>query len=69
MVNFLYNLYIFVWIQHSCSANTVFTSDPSYSAIKMLECMFLSRLYISFHMVFVILFLIPHVSNELQYLR
>ena len=26
---FLYNLYIFVWIQHSCLANTVFALDPS----------------------------------------
>ena len=29
MVFFLYNLYIFVWIQHGCLNNTVFALGPS----------------------------------------
>ena len=35
MVIFLYNLYIFVWLQHGCLANRVFTNfilDPNNSA-------------------------------------
>ena len=28
LVIFLYNLYIFVWLQHSSLANTVFALDP-----------------------------------------
>ena len=38
---FLYNLYIFVWIQCSCLANKVFCLDPSNldsSVIKRLWC-------------------------------
>ena len=38
LVIFLYILYILVWIQHSCLANTVFASDPSSSVIKRLWC-------------------------------
>ena len=38
MVIFLYNLYIFVWIQHGCLANIVFVLDPSNSVIKRLLC-------------------------------
>ena len=38
MVIFLYNLNIFVWIQHDCLANTVFTLDPSNSVTKRLWC-------------------------------
>ena len=34
--NFLYNLYIFVWIQHICIANRDFAVDPSSSGIKRL---------------------------------
>ena len=33
---FLYNLYIFVWIQHGCLANRVLVLDPSSSVIKRL---------------------------------
>ena len=40
MVNFLYNLYIFVWIQHSRLAKTVFTLDTSNIVIKGLYCLF-----------------------------
>ena len=36
MVIFLYNLYIFVWIQHGCLANMVFAFDPSNSVKKRL---------------------------------
>ena len=38
MVIFLYNLYMFVWIQHACLANTVFALDPSNSVVKRLWC-------------------------------
>ena len=38
MVIFLYNLYIFVWIQHSCLNKMVFTLDPSNSFIQRLCC-------------------------------
>ena len=34
MVIFLYNLYIFVWIQHGFLDNTVLTLDSSNSVIK-----------------------------------
>ena len=34
MVIFLYNLYIFLWIQHCCLAKTVFALDPINSVIK-----------------------------------
>ena len=34
MVIFLYNLYIFVWIQQGCFANTVFALDSSNIVIK-----------------------------------
>ena len=37
MVIFLYNLNFFVWIQHSCLANTVFGLNPSNSAIMRLR--------------------------------
>ena len=33
---FLYNLYIFVWIQHGCSINMVFALEPSNSVVKRL---------------------------------
>ena len=36
MVIFLYNLYIFVWIQHEYLVKTVFALDPSRSVIKRL---------------------------------
>ena len=35
---FLYNLYIFVWIQHDCLANMVFALNPSTSVMKRLWC-------------------------------
>ena len=38
MVIFLYNLYIFVWIQHGCIANTIYALDPNNSVIKRLWC-------------------------------
>ena len=38
MVTFLHNLDIFVWLQLCCLASTVFTLDPSNSAIKGLWC-------------------------------
>ena len=41
MVFFLYNLYIFVCIQHSCLASTVLSLGPSNSVIKRLWCLFL----------------------------
>ena len=31
MVIFQYNLYIFVWIQHSCLTNNVYAMDPNNS--------------------------------------
>ena len=34
MVIFLYNLYIFVWIKHGCSANTVSALDPNNKCYK-----------------------------------
>ena len=34
MVIFLYNLYIFGWMQHCCLANEVSAVDPSNSVIK-----------------------------------
>ena len=34
----LYNLDIFVWIQHSCLLNMVLTFDPSNSVIQRLWC-------------------------------
>ena len=34
MVIFLYNLYIFVWIQHSCLDNLVIALDLSISVIR-----------------------------------
>ena len=36
MVIFLYNLYIFVWIQHGYLSNTFFALDPGSSVIKRL---------------------------------
>ena len=39
MVIFLYNLYIFVWIQHGCLTNMVYAMDPNNSVIKRLWCM------------------------------
>ena len=36
MVIFLYNLYIFIWIQQGYLANTIFALDPSNSVIKSL---------------------------------
>ena len=36
--HFLYNLYIFVWIQNGCFANTVFALDPNNSVIKRQWC-------------------------------
>ena len=44
MVIFLYNLFIFVWTQHDCLANMVFTWDPSKSVIKKLWCIYISDL-------------------------
>ena len=38
MVIFLYNLDTFIWIQHGCLPNTVFTLDPSNHFIKRLCC-------------------------------
>ena len=38
MVIFLYNLFTFVWIQHSYLAKMVFALDPSNSATKRLWC-------------------------------
>ena len=38
MVIFLYNLYIYISIQHGCSANMVLALDFSYSVIKRLSC-------------------------------
>ena len=38
MVIFLYNLDIFVWIQHGCLAKTVFALDPSNRIIESLWC-------------------------------
>ena len=42
MVIFLYNLDIFVWIQHGYLANIVLTLDPSSCVIKRLLCIFYS---------------------------
>ena len=38
LVIFLYNLYIFVWLQHGCLADIVLVLDPSSSVIKWLWC-------------------------------
>ena len=38
MVIFLYNLYIFIWIQYGCLAYTVFTLDPISRVLKGLWC-------------------------------
>ena len=38
MVTFVYNLYIFVWIQYGCNTNMGFAFDPSNSTIKRLWC-------------------------------
>ena len=38
MVIFQYNLYIFIWIKHSCLTNTVYAMDPNNSVIKRLWC-------------------------------
>ena len=38
MVIFLYNLYIFVWIEHDCLAYTVFALDLSNCVIKKFWC-------------------------------
>ena len=38
MVIFQYNLYIFVWIKHSCLTNMVNAMDPNNSVIKRLWC-------------------------------
>ena len=38
MVIFLYNPYIFVWIQHNCLANMVFALDSGNSVIMSLWC-------------------------------
>ena len=43
MVIFLYNLDIFVWMQHGYLANTVFTLDLSNHVIKRLWCLFYSK--------------------------
>ena len=42
MVTFLYNLYIFIWIQHGCFF-LLLAFDPSNSVIKRLWCTFLWR--------------------------
>ena len=34
-----YNVYIFVWIQHGCLANTVFTLDPkNHKEVLLYDC-------------------------------
>ena len=38
MVIFLYNLFMFVWIQLSCLANTVLAFDPTNSFLDRLWC-------------------------------
>ena len=38
MVIWLYNSYIFVWIQNVCLVNTIFYFDPSNGVIKRLWC-------------------------------
>ena len=38
MVIFLYNLYIFIWIQHDYLDSKIFALDPSNSVIKKLWC-------------------------------
>ena len=38
MVIFLYNLDMFVWIQHSHLDNMVYTLDPSNRLVKKLWC-------------------------------
>ena len=43
MVIFLYNLDIFVWIQHSCLANMVFALYPSIKRLLyIIECSLLN---------------------------
>ena len=37
MVIFLYNLYIFVWIQHNCLPNMISALDPSNYVIKRIN--------------------------------
>ena len=41
MVIFLYNQYIFAWIQHISLANTVFALDPSINVINRLWFLFI----------------------------
>ena len=40
MIIFLYDPYIFVWIQHGCLANMVFALNPNNSVIKRLWCIY-----------------------------
>ena len=37
-VCFFYTLYVFVWIQQGCLANTVFALDPSNIVINRVLC-------------------------------
>ena len=46
MVIFLYHLYIFVWIQHGCLANTVYALEYSNTVMKRLLCI---CLYLNLH--------------------
>ena len=39
MIIFLYNLYIFVWIQNSCLPNTVFDFDPKKNYKEVVVCL------------------------------
>ena len=48
MVNFLYKIYIFVWILHGCLTNTVSALDPNYSVKKRLWCIYFSELFYNF---------------------
>ena len=45
MVIFLYNLYIFVWIQYGCKTNIVYALDHNNSVIKRLWCIMQKGLY------------------------
>ena len=61
MVIFLYNLYIFVGIQHACLANAGFGFDPSNNVIKRLWCIFMMIIIIIIIIIFqmVNLWLLP----------
>ena len=48
MITFLYNLYIFVWIQQDSLANMVFALDPSGSVIIKLWCSNIQKTELSF---------------------